>query len=93
MNKTHTANCSNCSAEITTRRPVRPGVRIACSKAECLQAVTVAHNAAVAAFDAERAAQPRKPRVARTSQPLYGDLRWVAAINGLKTDGTGARAS
>jgi hypothetical protein len=35
---------------------------------------------------------PRKPRQKRQPQPLYGDMAWLAAINGVRTDGTGRRA-
>lgn len=34
----------------------------------------------------------RQPRRARTARPLYGDFAFVAAINGICTDGTGRRA-
>lgn len=34
----------------------------------------------------------RKPRQPRTPQPLYGDYAQLAALHGLRTDGTGRRA-
>ena len=31
----------------------------------------------------------RAPRRPRQTQPLYGDFAWVAAFNGIRTDGSG----
>lgn len=70
--KTYTNNCTNCGATFEARRPQRAGVRQACSKSECMMAVTAAHNADVAAYDAAMAArraerktnpQPRQERI------------------------------
>lgn len=85
-----TAPCSNCGVPIETRRRVAPGTRIACSSIGCIKAVTAAHNAAVAQYQAENP-PIRRPRQPRRPQPLYGDLRWMAAINGISSDGTGRK--
>lgn len=34
----------------------------------------------------------RRPRQARQARPLYGDFAQLAALNGIRTDGTGRRA-
>lgn len=39
------------------------------------------------------ATKPRAPRKPRKPQPLYGDLRAIAQINGIRTDGTGRRVA
>lgn len=38
------------------------------------------------------ASAPRRPRRPRTPQPLYGDFAYLAAFNGIATDGTGRKA-
>jgi hypothetical protein len=35
----------------------------------------------------------RAPRQVRTPQPLYGDFAQLAALNGIRTDGTGRRSA
>lgn len=39
--------------------------------------------------DAGLPQRPRAPRRPRHRQPLYGDYAWVAAWNGIATDGSG----
>lgn len=55
------------------------------------------HTRTEDAFLTEEAARAeakarRKPRTRRQPTALYGDFAFVAAINGIRTDGTGHRA-
>ncbi len=86
----HDNICSECDETFQAyKHQTRPS---ACGKAACLGAETERHNANVATVRAERAATPRAPRVKREPVALYGDVAWIAAMNGIRTDGTGRKA-
>jgi len=91
MPKTYTTACVDCGVEMDTpRKP--PAAGLCCGFGPCLDA----HNARVIAAQVE-AKERRRARAAQrranppAPQPLYGDLRWVAAFNGIATDGTGRK--
>ena len=89
---TYSLPCGHCGATVPLRRKPVAGLRVDCGQDECLRAVAAAHNADVEAHRAARAAEPKRPRVKRQPQPLWGDLAAIAAFNGIRTDGTGRSA-
>ena len=64
----------------------QPGSTVRCS-------VVAAEGDVYASEEEARtvAASRRRPRRSRTARPLYGDFAQLAALNGIRTDGSGRR--